>query len=78
MIPAPFQLIPLLVPVLVAVVALAMAAFPRKMTRWQMRGPDGTTQIEPGGTRILMMRIMGLVVAALALLVAFGASRIPP
>ena len=78
MIPAPFQLIPLLVPVLVAVLALAMAAFPRKMTRWQMRGPDGTTQIEPSGTRILMMRIMGLVVAALALLMAFGASTILP
>jgi len=77
-IPAPFQLIPLLVPVLVAVLALAMAAFPRKMTRWQMRGPDGTTQIEPSGTRILMMRIMGLVVAALALLMAFGASTILP
>lgn len=78
MIPAPFQLIPIIVPLLIAVFALAMAAFPRKMTRWQMRGPDGTTHIEPSGMRILMMRIMGVVVAALALLMAFGASTIPP
>jgi len=77
-IPAPFQLVPLLAPLLIAVVALAMAVFPRRMTRWQMRGPDGTTQIEPGRMRILMMRIMGVVVAGVALLMAFGASTILP
>ena len=78
MIPAPFKLVPILVPLLVVVFALVMAAFPRKMTRWQRRGPDGTTQIEPSGMRLLMMRFMGIVVAALALLVAFGAYTILP
>jgi hypothetical protein len=78
MIPAPFRLLPVLVPLLVAVFALVMAAFPRRMTRWQMRGPDGTTQIEPGRMRLVVMRIMGLVVAAFALFMAFGASTIPP
>ncbi len=66
--PAIFQLVPLLV----AVFALAMAAFPRQMSRWQMRGPDGTTQIEPGRMRLLMMRLMGIAVAAISLLMAFG------
>jgi hypothetical protein len=66
--PAIFQLVALLI----AVFALAMAAFPRQMSRWQMRGPDSTTQIEPGRMRLLMMRLMGVVVAAIALLMAFG------
>ena len=46
------------------------------MTRWQMRGPDGTTQLEPGRTRILVMRVTGIVVAGLALLMAFGTSMV--
>lgn len=78
MIPAPFRLLPILVPLLVAVFALVMAAFPRRMTQWQMRGPAGTTQVEPSRMRLLMMRIMGVVVAGFALLMAFGASTIPP
>lgn len=78
MFPAPFRLFFLAVPLLVAVGALAMAAFPRRMTRWQMRGPDGTTRIEPSGTRILMMRVMGVVVAGLALLMAFTTFRVIP
>lgn len=78
MVPAPFKLIPFLMPLLIAVFALAMAAFPRQMTRWQMRGPDGTTQIEPGRMRILMMRIMGVVVAVVALAMAYGASTMFP
>jgi len=69
MLPAPFRLFFVAVPLLVAAGALAMAAFPRRMTSWQTRGPDGTTQqIEPSETRILMMRVMGVVVAGLALL----------
>ncbi len=68
--PAIFQLVALLI----AVVALAVAAFPRQMSRWQMRGPAGTTQIEPSPMRLLMMRLMGVVVAAVALLMAFGSS----
>lgn len=78
MVPAPFRWISTLVPLLVAVLALTMAAFPRQMTRWQMRGPAGTTQIEPSRMRILMMRLMGVVVAALALLMAFGSFAILP
>lgn len=66
--PAIFQLVGLLI----AVVALAMVAFPRRMSRWQMRGPDGTTQIEPSPMRLLVMRLVAGVVAAIALLVAFG------
>jgi len=69
MLPAPFRLFFVAVPLLVAAGALAMAAFPRRMMSWQMRGPGGTTQrIEPSETRILMMRVMGVVVAGLALL----------
>jgi hypothetical protein len=69
MFPAPFRLFFVAVPLLVAAGALAMAAFPRRMTSWQTRSPDGSTQrIEPSDTRILMMRIMGVVVAGLALL----------
>jgi hypothetical protein len=76
MFPVPFRLFSVAVPLLVAAGALAMAAFPRQMTRWQIRGPDGTTAIEPSGTRILMMRIMGVVVAGLALLMAFASFAI--
>ena len=73
MFPAPFRLLFVAVPLLVAAGALAMAAFPRKMTSWQTRSPDGSTQrIEPSDTRILMMRVMGVVVAGIALLMAFG------
>lgn len=66
--PAIFQLMALLI----AVLSLATAAFPRQMSQWQMRGPNGTTQIEPGRGRLLMMRLMGVVVAVIALLMAFG------
>jgi len=73
MLPAPFRLFFVAVPLLVAAGALAMAAFPRQMMSWQMRGPGGTTQqIEPSETRILMMRVMGVVVAGLALLMVVG------
>lgn len=78
MIPAPLQLIPILAPLLIAVFALVMAAFPRQMTRWQMRGPAGTTRIEPSRMRVLMMRIMGVVVAGFALIMAYGASTVLP
>jgi hypothetical protein len=78
MVPTPFQWIPLLMPLLIAVFALVMAVFPRQMMRWQMRGPDGTTHIEPSRMRVLMMRIMGVVVAVLALAMAFGATKILP
>ncbi len=72
----PFAVVSSIVPLVVAVFALAMAAFPRRMTRWQARGPDGTTQIEPGRMRILMTRVMGVVVAGLALLMAFATSTV--
>jgi hypothetical protein len=69
-----FQLIALLV----AAFALGMAVFPRQMTRWQMRGAEDTTQIEPGRMRLLVMRLMGIFVAAIALLMAFGSRVILP
>ncbi|QWC18388.1 hypothetical protein [Halorubrum sp. 2020YC2] len=73
MLPAPFRLFFVAVPLLVGAGALAMAAFPRRLTAWQARSPDGSTQrIEPSDTRILMMRVMGVVVAALALLMVFA------
>lgn len=78
MFPAPFRLFFIAVPLLVAAGALAMAAFPRRMTRWQMRSPDGTTRIEPSSMRILLMRVMGVVVAALALLMVFANAAILP
>ena len=78
MFPAPFRLFFVAVPLLVAAGALAMAAFPRRMTRWQMRGPDGTMQVEPSGTRLLMMRVMGVVVAGLALLMIAATFAILP
>jgi hypothetical protein len=70
--PAIFQLVALLI----AVFALATAAFPRQMSRWQMRGPGGTTRIEPGRMRLLMMRLMGVAVAAIAILMTFGSPAI--
>jgi hypothetical protein len=76
--PAAFKLVFVLIPLLVAVFALVMAAFPRRMTRWQTRGPDGTTQIEPSQTRILTIRAGGVVVAAIALGIAFGTFVILP
>lgn len=76
--PAPFRLVFVAIPLFIAVFALVMAAFPRRMTRWQMRGPDGTAQTEPSQTRVLMIRIAGAVVAVIALGMAFGASVILP
>jgi hypothetical protein len=73
-----FELVFQLIAVFIAVFALAMAAFPRRMTRWQMRGPDGTTQIEPSRMRLLMTRLMGFFVAAIAVLMAFGSRVILP
>lgn len=71
MFPVPFRPFFVAVPLLVAAGALAMAAFPRRMTSWQTRSPDGSTRrIEPSDTRLLLMRVMGVVVAALALLMA--------
>lgn len=78
MFPAPFRLFFAVVPLLVAAGALAMAAFPRRMTGWQARGPDGTTRIEPSETRILLMRVMGVVVAGLALVMLFASFAILP
>ncbi|WP_424015877.1 hypothetical protein ACOZ35_08135 [Halorubrum xinjiangense] len=79
MFPAPFRLFFVAVPLLVAAGALAMAAFPRKMTSWQTRSPDGSTQrIEPSDTRILMMRVMGVVVAALALFMLYSVFTVIP
>jgi len=79
MFPAPFRLFFVAVPLLVAAGALAMAAFPRRMTRWQTRSPDGSTRtIEPSGTRILLMRVMGVVVAGLALVTLFASLSIFP
>lgn len=72
MFPAPYRLFFVAVPLLVAAGALAMAAFPRQMTRWQMRGPDGTTHIEPSRTRLLLTRVVALVVAALALFMVYA------
>lgn len=66
--PLMFQLVALLI----AIFALAMAAFPRQLSRWQMRGPTGNARIEPGKARLLLMRLMGVVVAIVALLMAFG------
>ena len=78
MFPAPFRLFFVAVPLLVAAGALAMAAFPRQMMSWQAHGPEGTTRIEPSDTRILLMRIMGVVVAGLALLMLFANRAILP
>jgi len=42
------------------------------MSRWQMRGPGGRTQIEPSRMRLLMIRLTGLVIGVVAPLMAFG------
>ena len=76
--PVAFKLVFSLIPLLIAAFALVMAAFPHRLTRWQMRGPDGTTQIEPSRTRVLMIRVGGVVVAAIALGMAFGTFVILP
>jgi len=78
MFPTPFRLFFAAVPLLVAAGALAMAAFPRRMTGWQARGPDGTTRIEPSETRILLMRVMGVVVAGLSVLMVFASFAFIP
>lgn len=72
-----FQLVFQAIALLIVVFALAMAAFPRRMTRWRMRG-DGTTRIEPSRMRLLATRLMGVFVAAIALLMAFGSRVILP
>ncbi|NGM71111.1 hypothetical protein G6M89_19245 [Natronolimnobius sp. AArcel1] len=61
-----------LVALVIVVFGLAQAAFPRQMSQWEARGPAGETQIQPGPMRLVMMRVMGLVVAVVALLVVFG------
>ncbi|ELY63149.1 hypothetical protein C489_20086 [Natrinema versiforme JCM 10478] len=73
-----FQLIFSVIALFIAVFALAMAVFPRRLTRWQMHGPDSTTQIEPSRMRLLMMRLMGIFVAVVALFMAFGSHVILP
>ncbi|MFC5133176.1 MULTISPECIES: hypothetical protein [Haloferacaceae] len=73
-----FQLVFQLIALFIVVFALAMAAFPRRMTRWRTRGPDGTTRIEPSRMRPLVTRLMGVFVAAVALLMAFGSRVILP
>jgi hypothetical protein len=78
MFPAPFRLFFVAVPLLVAAGALAMAAFPRQMMSWQAHGPEGTTRIEPSDTRILLMRVAGVVVAGLALFMLYGAFTVIP
>ncbi|CDK40469.1 hypothetical protein DM2_391 [Halorubrum sp. DM2] len=79
MFPAPFRLFFAVVPLLVAGGALAMAAFPRRLTRWNLRSADGSTEtIEPSDTRILLMRVMGVVVAGLALFMLYTSFRILP
>ena len=79
MFPAPFKLFFAVVPLLVAAGALAMAAFPRRMTRWNLRSADGSTQtLEPSDTRILLMRVAGLVVAGLALFMLYGVFTVIP
>lgn len=81
MAPAGFQLFHVvfqLIAIFIGVFALAMAAFPRRMTRWQMRSSGGTTEIEPSRMRPLMTRIVGLFIAAIALFMAFGSRVIPP
>lgn len=37
-----------------------------------MQGPDGTTRVEPSEGRILTIRVMGVVVAVVALAMGFG------
>jgi hypothetical protein len=43
-----------------------------------MRGPDGNTEINPSRMRLLMTRIMGVFVAGIALIMAFGSRVILP
>ncbi|ELZ39875.1 hypothetical protein [Halorubrum tebenquichense] len=79
MFPAPFRLFFAAVPLLVAAGALAMAAFPRRMARWNLRSADGSTQtLEPSDTRIILMRVMGVVVAGLALFMLYASFTIFP
>lgn len=66
--PAIFQVMALLI----GLGGLATAAFPEQMSRWRMRGPAGDATIEPSRMRLLMMRVFGLVVAGMAVLMAFG------
>ena len=73
-----FQLVFQLIALFIAVFALAVAAFPRKMTQWQMQSPDGTTDIQPSQMRLLMIRLMSVFLAAIALLMAFGSRVILP
>jgi hypothetical protein len=56
----------------IGVMDLATAAFPRQMSAWRMRGPGGDTRIEPSRGRLLMMRVTGVVVAAVAGVMALG------
>ncbi|WP_435069396.1 hypothetical protein [Haloplanus sp. C73] len=74
--PAAFQILFVLVPLLVAALGFAIAAVPHRLARWRIRGADGTAQVDPNQTLLLVIRIGGVVVAIIALLMAFGASGV--
>ena len=60
------------VPLLIAAFAFAMAAFPRKLMRWQVRSPEGTSTIEPSDARVLLTRVGAVVVGLIALAMTFA------
>jgi hypothetical protein len=67
-----FGLLFTVVPLLIAGFAFAMAAFPRKLMRWQVRSPEGTSTIEPSDARIRLTRVAAVVVGLGALGMAFA------
>ena len=60
------------VALLVGVGGALTALFPRQMQSWRTRGMAGTTTVEPTRMRLLFTRVMGIVVAVIALLMALG------
>jgi hypothetical protein len=70
--PVAFRMLFLVVPLFVAALGLAIAAFPHRLARWRVSGADGTATVEPSGTLLLVVRVGGTVVAAVALLMAVG------
>lgn len=72
--PAALRVIFVLVPLLIAALGFAIAAVPHRLTRWRIRGADGTARVEPSGTLLLVIRVGGVAVAGIALLMAVVAS----
>jgi len=60
------------VALLVAIGGALTALFPKQMQSFRMRGPGRDTTVEPTRVRLLFARLVGVVVALVGAVMAFG------